>query len=585
MTAIDEFFTHYYARRPVNATFTGVHAYDDRLPDWTLDGLAAQDDEMKALGDALSAEYPAPASVSGFRNSPDLLDAELARGFLEIQVAENASLHGPRGNPALWTGEAVFSIISLMIRDFAPLEDRIELAEGRLKGVSAFLRRAREPAWMVESDAGVVAAWPVDESDGDMQAFDPRTPAPRAWIDKARRDCEGAKVLFSRGFERWLETAGLSPARRIKLTRAASAAWSSLRSVATALRSLAEAPESAMACGPDFFDLLLTRGHFSTRSRGDLLTEARERFDTARSELDLVARAAAGSWADAQVRLAADRPRPDEYFRAFETTWRACHAHNDSANTVSWPDDWPLRYVPYPSWTADAAPFLYYLHYRSPAPFDPYTTHDYVVPPLPTDESELDKHLRVWNHSTIKLNHVVHHGAIGHHVQNWYAYNQQRSRVGKVAAVDCANRIGIFCGGTMAEGWACYATELMDELGFLTPLERVAQQHTRVRLLARAIVDIELHQGTMSFDDAVRFYSERAEMNADGARAEVVRNSMFPCTGLMYWLGTQGILDLREEMKRREGPRFSLRRFHGELLGYGSIPVPLVARMMTEGVR
>ena len=38
MTALDDFFTHYYARRPVNATFTGVHAYDTELPDWSLDG-------------------------------------------------------------------------------------------------------------------------------------------------------------------------------------------------------------------------------------------------------------------------------------------------------------------------------------------------------------------------------------------------------------------------------------------------------------------------------------------------------------------------------------------------------------------
>ena len=139
MTAIDDFFSHYFARRPVNATFTGVHAYDDRLPDWTLDGLAARDDEMKALGDALSAEYPAPASAFGFRNSPDLLDAELARGFLDIQRAENASLHGPRGNPALWTGEAVFSIISLMIRDFAPVEERAQTVADRLRRVHAFL--------------------------------------------------------------------------------------------------------------------------------------------------------------------------------------------------------------------------------------------------------------------------------------------------------------------------------------------------------------------------------------------------------------------------------------------------------------
>jgi uncharacterized protein (DUF885 family) len=86
----------------------------------------------------------------------------------------------------------------------------------------------------------------------------------------------------------------------------------------------------------------------------------------------------------------------------------------------------------------------------------------------------------------------------------------------------------------------------------------------------------------MSFADAIAFYSDTVGMSADAARGEVVKNSMFPCTAIMYWLGTQGIHDLRDEMKRREGPRFSLRRFHGELLGYGSIPVPLLARMMTE---
>jgi uncharacterized protein (DUF885 family) len=134
----------------------------------------------------------------------------------------------------------------------------------------------------------------------------------------------------------------------------------------------------------------------------------------------------------------------------------------------------------------------------------------------------------------------------------------------------------------MAEGWACYATDLMEELGFLTPLERVSQQHTRVRMLARAIVDIELHQGTISFAEAAAFYQDKVGMHADAAKAEAVKNSMFPCTAIMYWLGTQGIHDLRDEMQRREGSRFSLRRFHGELLGFGSVPVPLVARMLTS---
>jgi hypothetical protein len=354
------------------------------------------------------------------------------------------------------------------------------------------------------------------------------------------------------------------------------------RASASRLQSAAEAPESTMSCGPDLFDLFLSRGHFCTRSRADLLVDARERFDAARAELELLARSVAGSLAEAQIQLANDRPTPTDYFPAFERTWHACRELAERENVISWPDGWPIRYAPYPAWTADAAPYLYYLHYRSPAPFDPVATYDYVVPALPPDPEKAEQHLRAWNHSTIKLNHVVHHGAIGHHVQNWYAYNQQRSRVGRVAGVDCANRIGMFLGGTMTEGWACYATDLMEELGFLTPLERVSQQHTRVRMLARAIVDIELHQGTMSFSDAVRFYGENVGMSADAARSEATKNSMYPCTAIMYWLGTQGIHDLRGEMQRREGARFSLRRFHGELLGYGSIPVPLIARMMTE---
>ena len=153
MTAIDDFFTHYYARRPVNATFTGVHAYDDKLPDWSLDALAAADDEMDSLGRALTAEYPAPASVAAFRSSPDLLDAELARGFLEIQRAENASMHGPRGNPSLWVGEAVFSIIALMIRDFAPVEERVATATERLNRIHTFLCHSERAKRVEESQS------------------------------------------------------------------------------------------------------------------------------------------------------------------------------------------------------------------------------------------------------------------------------------------------------------------------------------------------------------------------------------------------------------------------------------------------
>ena len=59
---------------------------------------------------------------------------------------------------------------------------------------------------------------------------------------------------------------------------------------------------------------------------------------------------------------------------------------------------------------------------------------------------------------------------------------------------------------------------------------------------------------------------------------------MFPGTGLMYWLGLQGIRDLRAERTRRDGAAFSMRAFHDELLSHGSMPIPMVARhMLGEG--
>jgi uncharacterized protein (DUF885 family) len=254
----------------------------------------------------------------------------------------------------------------------------------------------------------------------------------------------------------------------------------------------------------------------------------------------------------------------------------AAEAHH----LVSWPD-FPVRFVPRPQWAREAAPDLYFLFYRSPAAFQRPAVHDYLVTPIdasmPPDEQQ--RLLRATNDSVIKLNHVIHHGGIGHHVQNWNAF-RAASRVGRMAAVDCASRIAMFCGGTMAEGWACYATDLMAEFGALAPLEHLAELASRKRMCCRAIVDVDLHRGRLSLDDAVVLYRKEAGMSEAAARSEAVKNSMFPGTALMYLMGTDAIHDLRGRIKSHLEQRFSLRRFHDDLLAYGSVPVSLIAEDM-----
>ena len=50
---LDRFFAHYYATRPVNATFIGVHDHDHALPDFSPAATARQ----------LAGDAPAPGGI------------------------------------------------------------------------------------------------------------------------------------------------------------------------------------------------------------------------------------------------------------------------------------------------------------------------------------------------------------------------------------------------------------------------------------------------------------------------------------------------------------------------------------------
>jgi hypothetical protein len=78
---------------------------------------------------------------------PDLteVDCALADAFLEIQIAELQSGHFQCGNPALYTGEAVFSLVSLMLRNETPDEARREAMISRLRSLPAFLDPMSKP--------------------------------------------------------------------------------------------------------------------------------------------------------------------------------------------------------------------------------------------------------------------------------------------------------------------------------------------------------------------------------------------------------------------------------------------------------
>ncbi|HEV8469697.1 MAG TPA: DUF885 domain-containing protein [Candidatus Limnocylindria bacterium] len=537
---LDDFFAAYYRRRPVNATFIGVHEHDATLPNLSERAVEETLGEIEGL---LRRLRTLPGGAPG---SAQAIDRALADGFLEIQRWEYGSTHFHRGNPSFYTGEAIFSVLSLFLARSAPLAERVAAATSRMRAFPELLAQAK---------ANVRAA-------------------PAAWTERALRECVGAIAFLTGGVEALGRDERVGTQGFAEAARAAAAAFEDLRSHLT--NELMPHDTGRYACGAEAFALLLRRGHFIERDAGEIARWAEDEMREAEADLEAhLAEVGAANWRKALARLADHHPSVDGYYRRFDELRDACRAEVERRRFLTWVD-WPLRFVPQPSWAREAAPSLYFLPYRSPPAFDASTPHEYLVAPIdastPADRAE--RILREQNDSVIKLNHVVHHGSVGHHFQNWHAY-RAASRIGRVAAVDCASRIAFFCGGTMAEGWATYITQLLAETDLLTPLERFSARHGRLRAAARAFVDVRLHEGRLSLDDASRLYEDRVGMSAAAARSEAVKNSMFPGAALIYLVGSDLIRRLRERAAALQGSAFDLRAFHDRLLEQGSLPIAL----------
>ncbi len=559
---LNRFFSSYYAHRPVNATFIGLHDWDDRLPDFSEHGSGDTLADMQNLlaesdSSGFGSEPPPgaaderPADAGGPLCGPDSLeqvDQCLAEGFLRIQLWEYQSSHFHRGNPSLYTGEAVFGLMSLFLTDFAPLPERVEAATERLAALPALLAQGRENVRR----------------------------APRAWTQRAIKECAGASAFLTGGIG---HLAAECPVDVLGFRDNAETAAAAFRDFQEYLeKELLSNPVEEWACGEEAFSLYLREGHFLTQTPDEIVAYAEAVMTEAAGALT----SQGVDVGETMSALANLHPTLEQYYRRYQEIWDSVRERAEDQSLLTWPD-FPIRYVPRPDWAREAAPFLYFLFYRSPAAFNRPPLHDYLVTPVDASmpsERQLEL-LQANNDSVIKLNHVIHHGSIGHHVQNWHAFRSE-SRIGQMAAVDCASRIAMFCGGTMAEGWACYATDLMSEAGALTPLEQIAEVRGRIRMSARAVVDVRLHQGRFTLEQAADYYVEQAGMDRGAAHGEAVKNSMFPGAAVIYLLGTDAIHDLRKEMSVRQGSSFDLQRFHDDLLSLGSVPVSLIGDRMKE---
>jgi len=134
-------------------------------------------------------------------------------------------------------------------------------------------------------------------------------------------------------------------------------------------------------------------------------------------------------------------------------------------------------------------------------------------------------------------------------------------------------------GVAYVEGWGLYTERLADEMGlYLTDAERLGMLDAQSFRAARLVVDSGLHAFGWTREQAITFMHERGSLPPVDAEIEVDRYTIWPGQALSYKMGQREIERARAEVSAAMGPRFSLRTFHDEVLGHGSLPLATLRR-------
>jgi uncharacterized protein (DUF885 family) len=127
------------------------------------------------------------------------------------------------------------------------------------------------------------------------------------------------------------------------------------------------------------------------------------------------------------------------------------------------------------------------------------------------------------------------------------------------------------------EGWALYAESLGSQLGLLAdPYAQFGALSLELWRAVRLVVDTGLHAKGWSRDRAVDYMRENTALGEADIAAEVDRYIAWPGQALAYKIGQLKILELRRRAEQKLGPRFDQREFHEQVVGSGSLPLPVL---------
>jgi uncharacterized protein (DUF885 family) len=530
-----EYLEDLYRRQPTQATYLGIHKYDDRLEDYSRQAVTEATASARRFRDRVSAIDPASLSAGGQLDREQLLHAIDSR-LLTLDVVR------PWARDADTYSSGLTSTAYIMIkREFAPAEERLRKLIAREKAMPAALAEARKN---LERPPRIYTQIAIEQLDGNRGFFQTAVPEAFANVED--------KALLE------------------EFKRANDAVISALADYKTWLQDeLLERSTGEYAIGEDTFRRKLAADEMIDISLDELLAIAERDLRKNQAAFAETARLIDPKRTPKEVlaSVEANHPPASKLLSITQAELDALGRFMTDRHLVTVPAAAPAR-------VQETPPFLRATTSASmdiPGPFETVATEAYYNMTLPDPKwpaAETNEFMRQWYYAAIS-NVSVHEVWPGHYLQFLYARNFP-SDVRKV-----------FGATTNSEGWAHYCEQMVIDEGFHAgdPQYRLAQIQDALLRDARFIVGIRMHTRGMTVPEAEEFFVREGYQSAPVARSESKRGTSDPTYGY-YTMGKLMILKLRDDYKAKTGAQYSLQSFHDSFIKLGPLPLPLIRKAM-----
>jgi uncharacterized protein (DUF885 family) len=515
--------SEYYAWRnesnPTRSSTEGLHTWDDRLADFSEEAIAARRRHVREL----LAQVKAMRADRWRRDDRVdwlLFRAELERSdfFARVHKTEET-------DPQVYVNECANGIFSLLKKEYAPARVRALAAAARLRKMPALLeqgeRNLRQPV--------------------------------RLYAQLAIESARSIDSLFTDSLMTLAKD--LSPAERQDLVSARDAALKALDGFADRLDARQAGMVAFAPMGEENYNYLLKNIYLLPLDAKQVAMLGEVELARYRALESLLPDPAL---ADPEPSRSKFVPQDQQAFlAAYESREAEMIAYLKKENLVTLPPflgAFRIRQLPDAFRPTSPGGFM-----EPPGRYDKDPVGFYFIPTY--DPKSRNFYIRAAIEDPRPI--LGHEGIPGHFLQLSIAHHLQ----------DEIRRE--FDDGVFAEGWALYTEEMLMRTGFYP--ENSASQGQILRLsryrAARVGVDVNLHTGKWTFEQAVKYFMEAGGLDRESAQGEAAGAASEPTQKITYMVGKWQILRLLGRYRQKEGTNFRLGAFHDALLANGTLPL------------